>query len=188
MNDIIYDKEFYGIDYTTTKIKNDYESCIFTNCNFSEISLRSFRFTECEFMDCDLSNAKIDETAFQDIQFINCKLLGLKFDSCSPFLLTFNFINCNLNFTSFYQLKIEKTIFKNCKMHEIDFAETNLSNAVFDNCDLSKSVFENSNLSKVNFISSYNFDINPELNILKKAKFSKENVIGLLSSYNIEIT
>jgi hypothetical protein len=37
------------------------------------------------------------------------------------------------------------------------------------------------------FQTAYNFEIHPTLNRLKKAKFSKENVVGLLLGFGIEI-
>lgn len=187
MNEILYDKEFKAIDYSQNLPKHDFEECTFINCNFSKANIRTISFTECDFIQCDFSNAKLDDTAFKEIQFTNCKLLGLRFDSCNPFLLSFNFTNCALDFSSFYQLKIEKTKFVNCKLNEVDFVETNLANSTFDNCDLNRTVFENTNLIKVDFRTSYNFDINPEINQLTKAKFSKENISGLLLKYNIDI-
>jgi uncharacterized protein YjbI with pentapeptide repeats len=188
MNELICDKEFTNSNFSEINLDCDYEACIFTNCNFSKANLRTISFSECEFIECDFSNAKLDETAFKDIHFKNCKLLGLRFDSCNPFLLAFNFTNCTLNFSSFYQLNIENTRFMNCKMQEVDFAETNLTKVLFDNCDLKKTIFENTNLFKANLSTALNFDINPVRNNIKKAKFSKNNIIGLLSEYDLEIT
>ena len=72
-------------------------------------------------------------------------------------------------------------------MQEADFTETVLLNSKFDNCDLSKTVFDRTNLENVNFSSAYNFSINPEENKLKGATFNKNNVVGLLSKYEIII-
>ena len=70
----------------------------------------------------------------------------------------------------------------------MDFTETDLTDAVFDECDLSKAIFENTILEKVDLSTSINFNIDPERNRLKKAKFSAENIVGLLEKYDLVIT
>jgi uncharacterized protein YjbI with pentapeptide repeats len=67
----------------------------------------------------------------------------------------------------------------------VDFTESDLTNAYFDNCDLKKAIFEKTILEKSDFKSTFGFSIDPEKNRLKKAKFSKENIIGLLQHHNI---
>jgi hypothetical protein len=42
-------------------------------------------------------------------------------------------------------------------------------------------------LEKADFRSAFNFSIDPEMNRMKKAKFSRTGVFGLLHKYNIEI-
>ncbi len=93
----------------------------------------------------------------------------------------------NLNLSSFYKLKLKATQFKNCSLQEVDFSESNLSAAVFDNCDLSGTMFENTILEKADFRTASNYTIDPEINQIKKAKFSFPDVAGLLSKYDIKI-
>ena len=93
----------------------------------------------------------------------------------------------NLNFSSFYKLNLKNTIFKESKLEDVDFIESNLKNAVFNNCDLKGAKFENSELTNVDFTSSFNYSINPEINKIANAKFSLEGLPGLLDNYNIII-
>jgi hypothetical protein len=46
------------------------------------------------------------KTAFRDIKFKGCKMLGLNFEDCNEFGLSFNFENCSLNHSSFYKIKV----------------------------------------------------------------------------------
>ncbi len=165
----------------------EYEDCIFTNCNFSDQDFKSFVFCDCEFKNCNLSNVKLNDTAFRDVKFSNCKLMGNQFAECNTFSLSFTFDGCILDFSSFYKLKIKKTIFKNCRLLQTDFAEADLSNSKFIDCDLSGSVFENTNLTKSDLSTSFNLSIDPESNSIKNAVFSKQNILGLLVKYNIKI-
>ncbi|MFT5214696.1 MAG: hypothetical protein ACI9WV_002428, partial [Patiriisocius sp.] len=53
--------------------------------------------------------------------------------------------------------------------------------------NLKEAIFNGTNLEQTDFITAFNFEINPEKNHLKGAKFSKENLFGLLSDYKIII-
>lgn len=114
-------------------------------------------------------------------------MLGLHFDTCSEFGLSFSFDSCQLNHSSFYKTKIKKTVFKNSQLQETDFVETDLTSAVFDNCNLQQAMFEQTTLEKADLRTSYNYSIDPETNRIKKAKFSFAGISGLLDKYDIEI-
>lgn len=179
-----HDQSYKGLESLE---KADYENCQFTSCTFKEQDLSGYTFTECEFEACDLSMAKVIDTAFRDVQFVDCKILGLRLESCNSFLLSFEFTDCVLNFSSFYGLNLKETRFNNCKLHDVDFVESNLKGSVFDSCDLKGAMFENTTLEKADLRTSQGFSINPEINTLRQAKFSKENALGLLGKYNIDI-
>jgi len=187
-NAFVADQIFEKKDYTEKPLAvADYDACTFINCNFSGSDLSNINFSECEFQGCNLSMSKLAKTGIKDVKFTNCKLLGLHFQDCSDFLFAATFEDCILNLSSFCNRKMKKTIFRNCTMHETEFAETDLTNAVFDNCDLANASFLHSILEKADFRTSYNYSIDPERNKMKKAKFSKENVAGLLDKYDIEV-
>jgi uncharacterized protein YjbI with pentapeptide repeats len=114
-------------------------------------------------------------------------MLGLRFDTCAEFNLSFSFNNCLVNHSSFYKTKIKKTSFKDTQLQEADFTECDLTSAVFDNCDLKNATFDFTILEKTDFRSSYNYSIDGEKNRLKKAKFSLQGISGLLDKYDIEI-
>ena len=183
-----HDKEFNSIDFSEKPIElGEYENCTFKNCVLAEANLSNFNFEECLFIECDLSNAKLLNTTIQNVEFENCKLMGLQFDACNPFLLSFRFTRCQLNLSNFYQLKIKNTFFNDCILHEVDFTKTNLSGSIFTNCDFTGTMFGNTNLEKTDFRTSINFSIDPELNRIKNAKFSLLGIAGLLDKYDIEI-
>jgi uncharacterized protein YjbI with pentapeptide repeats len=114
-------------------------------------------------------------------------MLGIHFENCNQFGLSVTFEGCNLSHCSFYQVKLKKTNFKNCSVQEVDFTECDLSNSVFANCDFTNANFENTVLEKADLRTSFNYFIDPEINRIKKAKFSLSGVPGLLRKYDIEI-
>jgi len=114
-------------------------------------------------------------------------MLGLLFESCNEFGLSFQFENCTLNHASFYGTKIRKTKFKSTQLHEVDFTTSDLSYAVFDDCDLSGSTFEKTILEHADFRTAIHYSIDPEINYITKAKFSIFGIPGLLEKYDIVI-
>jgi uncharacterized protein YjbI with pentapeptide repeats len=77
--------------------------------------------------------------------------------------------------------------FSTCDLQETDFAMAELIQAVFDNCNLTGAVFDATNLEKADLRTSFQFTINPTTNKIKKARFSKDNLEGLLSHLDIII-
>lgn len=184
----IENKKYKGLHFQLQELaRAEYENCTFIDCSFANTNLSGIIFSECLFSNCDLSLAIIGNTSFREVTFKSSKLLGLHFNKCNKFLLEMKFEDCILNFSSFYQVNLKKNVFKDCKLLEVDFVESNLYQAVFLNCDLAKAVFNRTLLEGTDFRTSYNFSIHPSTNKIKKAKFSRENVLGLLDSFQIVI-
>jgi len=183
----IQDKKFEKDLTADELIIADYENCVFINCDLSNANLSERVFLDCVFNTCNLSSANLVKTAFKNVKFKDCKLLGLHFENCDNFLFEVDFESCFLNLSSFYKLKLKKTRFKNSTLSEVDFTETDLTSSLFDNCDLTGARFERTILEKADLRNSCNYSIDPELNKIKKAKFSIHGIVGLLDKYDIEI-
>lgn len=164
-----------------------YDNCIFKDCHLSGADLSSIHFMDVKFTACDISNARLQKTALRNVHFKDCKMMGLLFDDCDDFLFEANFENCILNFSSFARRKMKNTVFINCTISEANFAATDLTNARFEKCDLLNTRFENAVLEKADFRTAFNYSIDPELNKLKKARFSLYGLPGLLEKHNIII-
>ena len=184
----ITDKHFRNEDYSKTRLsRGEYEECIFETCQFQSGFLDNQNFTACEFLACDLSNTNIKHTIFNDVVFKECKLVGLRFENLNDSLLSLRFYNCQLDFTSFFQLRLKNTLFKNCSLLETDFTEADLTSSSFPDCNFEKAIFDNTILNKADLTSALNLALDPENNQLKKARFGKESVLGLLKKYDIVI-
>ena len=189
MNSIyISDQNYIHLNFSESPLQSsEYENCTFKNCNFEYADFSCFKFNDCEFTDCNLSMAKLNSTAFRDVIFKDSKMLGLAFDSCNDFGLSFKFENCLLSNSIFYKLSLRKTVFKDCVLHEADFTESDLRNAAFLNCDLSGASFDRTNLEQTDFRTAFNFAFNPDNNKMKGARFSPSNLSGLLLHHKIII-
>jgi fluoroquinolone resistance protein len=165
----------------------EYEDCTFEGGNWMESSLAGFQFSKCTFLMGNLSMADIRDTMFSHVVFDQCKLTGLRFDLCRDFGFSVHFQNCALNYASFYRRTLPKTPFVGCSLQGVDFTEADLSAAVFNECDLGGAQFERTNLEKADFSTSRNVVLSPELNRVKRAKFSRHNLDGLLAQYDLDI-
>ncbi len=186
--DYIEQQLFNKQDYTETLLsKGEYDTCNFRDCNFAGSDLSGIRFMDCTFIGCDLSNVKVLNSSFHETAFKECKMLGLHFENCDQLGLTVRFENCQLDHSSFYQVKLNHTVFLHNSLREVDFTETDLRNTIFDECDLLNAAFDHSNLERADFTSALNYSFDPESNRIRGAKFSLPSVVGLLNKYQIEI-
>ena len=189
MNPLNIDTKFEQEDFSGTSFgKVEMDNCRFESCNFSNSDLTQVEFNECEFINCNFSMAEIRDTAFRNVHFNQCKLIGIRFDLCKQFLLSFHFQSCELSYSSFFNLNLKDVVFRKCKLVEADFTEANLNKASFEGCHLSRATFSNTNLEGSDFSTAINYSIDPEINKISKAKFSMDSVLGLLDKYDIKVS
>ena len=179
---------FSNEDYGKTVFgKKTYEQCKFVSCNFVETDLSSTEFIGCTFDSCNMALIKLANAGLKTVVFSNCKLIGVDFNQCADFLFNVRFNRCLLDYSSFMRKKMRKTLFNECSMIETNFSDCDLSEAVFDMCNMSGTIFSKTNLGKANFYTSQHYSIDPTNNIVKKAVFSVNGVIGLLHKFDIVI-
>ncbi|MEI9917661.1 MAG: pentapeptide repeat-containing protein [Bacteroidota bacterium] len=166
----------------------EYEQCIFVNCDLSNADFTDLKFVECEFDGCGLNLVNLAGATLNDVKFRNCKMLGWRFDQANQFALSFSFDNCIVNDSSFFKCKLKKSVFVATQFHHCDFVQTDLTETNFHNCDLKDAMFENTNLQKADLRTAINFSINPEINQVKKAKFSLVGLRGLLEKYDLIVS
>ncbi len=73
-------------------------------------------------------------------------------------------------------------------MIAVDFMKADLSEVLFDCCDLYRALFSETNLQKTDFLTSFNYTLDPEKNKVKKALFSLAEVSGLLEKHQLQIS
>lgn len=189
MEELIHiQKTFEKVIFINKKVSNrEFEDCVFKNCDFSNSNFSNNTFMDCEFIDCNLSMTELIGSSLKTVSFRNCKLLGIQFNTCADFMFSVHFQDCILDYSSFANKKMPKTKFNSCSLKDANFTNTDLSVSVFDNCNLDNAIFNDTQLKEVNFLTAYNYKIDPEFNPMKKAKFSVQGIPGLLDKYDIKI-
>ena len=168
-------------------VQHDFEQCLFQNLNLSAVTFAKSNFVNCRFENCNLMRDTLPNTKLDDIIFVNCHLIHVDFGLCNPFGLRMNFEQCRLDYAVFLDKKLKKMQFIECSMKEVHFLECDLTNALFDSCDLELTKFTGNNLTSADFSSSYNLRIDPDDNVIRKSRFSRHNLPGLLTKYDIKI-
>lgn len=185
--------EFYNQVFdNTTKAPaqwagQEFEQCTFKKLDLSRIAFTGSNFIDCRFEDCNLTRAELKNTKLYDVRFVNCKLPHVDFSLCNAFGFHVNFQECQLDYTVFLNRKLKKASFIDCSLKEAQFIKCDLTGTGFEHCNVELARFEHNDLSHVDFSSSYNLEINPDENKLKKARFSLHNLPGLLTKYDLVI-
>jgi uncharacterized protein YjbI with pentapeptide repeats len=181
-------KTFDKVNFSQNELKNrSFEKCIFTNCDFSNSSLAHNIFIDCKFIGCNMAMTKLHRAQVKDVSFKDCKLIGVNFNESNDFLFCVSFENCIMDYVSFFGKKIIKTLFSCCSLKESNFSNADLTSSIFKECNLERAIFNDTQLKNTDFTTAYNFSIDPEVNFIKKAKFSKNSLEGLLTKYDITI-
>jgi uncharacterized protein YjbI with pentapeptide repeats len=182
------DKTFNDVTYAQKITRNtEFNNCLFKSCDLTGSEFALCKFIDCVFEDCNLSMINWGRSTVNNVVFKKCKLLGVNFSLCEDFLFQVRFESCMLDYSSFMNKKMFKTMFVKSSLKEVTFTEANLNGSVFDDSDLSGAVFSNTNLTAVNFTSAQNYIIDPELNTMDRAIFDIDGLEGLLLKYNIKV-
>lgn len=181
--------EYYNqvFDQLDTVANQEFEKCTFKKLDLSGVAITNANFINCRFEDCTLTRADLKNTKLYDVSFYKCKLAHVDFGQCNAFGFHVNFQECLLDYTVFLNRKLKKAQFIDCSMREAHFIRCELIGSVFKQCDLELARFEDNNLMQVDFTSSYNLELDPDDNKVKKARFSLHNLPGLLVKYDLII-
>lgn len=117
------------------------------------------------FTNIDFSQKEINGIEFENCKFHNCKFIKKN-------LLGFIFIECKFN-----ECDISNAILSKISFKDVKFYKSKLIGLQFNDCNpliLSFTFFENTNLTQVDFNTSHNFIIDPEINIIKNLSFQKK--------------
>lgn len=175
-------------DFSKQSLENCiFGSCSFHSCDFSEALLRNAQFSACTFENCNFSLPKLDGCRFQDVQFIGCKIVGAEFFKCEKTFFSPAFKRCLLQYCNFSDLMMKKVSFGGSKLNDCHFTNTNLIGADFGGVNLSGTIFHKCDLSMADFTTAIQYDIDPQTNKIKKAKFSLPEALGLLRCFDVVI-
>lgn len=184
---MIYDKVLHKICGAEALPGTEFEKCVFRECDFTEADLSEFDFADCTFEQCRLVMAKMEETGMRDVVFEGCEVRGIDFGLCRKFGFSAVFRGCHLSFCSFHELKMPKAVFAGSTVKECFFSECDLTRADFSECDLERTLFDRCKLEKADFRTAFQYTMDPAINRMRGARFSRDGLEGLLAQYGLNI-
>lgn len=185
-------EEFRDLDLSEAEIiSKEFDDCTFIDCDFSEAQLRHCIFEDCRFLKCNLGVVKVDGSRFSNVVFEESKLSGIDWTKAvySDILLDapLTFVNCILDYASFYGLRLQALVMRECKAYDVDFRECDLSGADLRESDFTDSLFRNTNLSGADLTLAENYTIDINVNTIKGARFSRYEALTLLEGLEITL-
>lgn len=164
----------------------DFEGETFKGVVLDGVSLAGAKLIDCEFVDSALSSLDLRDAVIQ-ANFSSTKIQGINFFTAKRALLTLNFKNCLIRYSSFAELVLPEIGFENCTLEQVDFADAKLIGAKFNGCTFSECTFKNTDLTKADFREASGYDIDPTLNKIGKARFDLPEAVSLLSRFGIRL-
>lgn len=182
-----YKQKFVELQLSEETIEaKEFENCTFSRCAFIEVVFARCRFLDCVFDGCTLSAVQVPNSSFPGARFIRSKVIGVDWSKARATSFgALEFIECELNYSSFAQVAVKKLKLKQCRCREVDFVEADLTDGDFEGTDFELSRFFKTNLTNANFRKASNYSIDVRNNIIKKAQFSLPEAIALLRSLDI---
>ncbi len=184
-------ESFHALIYEEDLLEGkEFEECLFSECDFSNVPIKKCKFFRCTFKECDLSLINILDSQFSDCYFERCKLIGIDWtraDWSSLLQAPLRFKDSVLNGSSFYGLTLGAIMIEHCMVQDVDFREASLVGGSLKESDLKLSSFDNTNLEEVDFRGASCFDIDVKTNTLKGATFSRYESHRLLFGLDIKL-
>lgn len=192
-NKMSFDEEYYlnetfnGKDLSESELKEkEFTGCSFEKVNFEKAKLKYVRFENCTFKNCNLGLVKLTGSRFIDCEFFDCKMIGINWTEVEE-PVKIKIENSKIDYSIFFAMDLRRIEITECEAREVNFENADISKGKFNGTNFISSKFKNTNLSASDFREAMNYDINPEFNKIKKAKFSMPEVMTLLQCFDIEI-
>lgn len=182
-----YEKTFSNITLEKEVVKNiEFEDCRFKNCSFVDCTFIKCKFIGCKFDSCGISAVIPTDSTFVDVKFSNGKTIGFDWTKAQR-VANVNFENCQINYSNFRMLKLQKIKMIACEAKEVDFTNSDFTEGVFTGTDFERSIFSKTILTKADFVGAKNYYIDVRNNSIKNARFSLPEALSLISSLEVII-
>lgn len=179
-------EDFSKVTFTDDRLDDKtFVKCNFYHCQFNGNNFDECSFEDCKFDGCDMSLSKLNNCRFTDVAFESSKMLGIDWTKSSKTFLEIGFEDCNISHSIFTGLNLKKIKMQKCEAKDCDFTDTNLSESSCNDTDFKESIFSNTNLIGSDLSHATGYQIDPNHNKIKGAKFTFPEVTALLSCLGI---
>ena len=183
----VYDEEeFTGLVCADMDLSNlVFRDCLFVECDFSGSKFGRSQFSGCDFKRCNFSNAKLYDTKLSEVNFNACKLAGIYFSDCNQLLFSINLVGCKAAYCNFQGMDMKGSRFAESDLSDCVFEGADLKRTDFSKSELKGADFSRANLESADFRGAMEYQIDPQITRVMKAKFNYPDVLSLLKSFNV---
>ncbi len=160
--------------------------CTFRNCKLGESTWKRMRLEACRFESCDLTRASLATAKAHGLTFTSCKLMGIDFSQLAA-AHDLVFVDSNLRYSSFVDMKLRKLSVTRCSVIDANFVAVDLANAVFEECELTNTVFTRCELKGARFPHARGLYLDPRTNNVKGVKVPLETAVLLAQSFDMSV-
>lgn len=178
---------FEGLDLTSAAlVDRELTDCAFRHCKLGASTWRAMRLESCRFEGCDLTRASLAGAKIHGATFTGCKLMGIDFSELA-IAHDLVFVDSNLRYCSFVDMKLRKLSATRCAITDANFLDVDLGGALFDECEFTNTVFQRCELRGARFPHARGLYLDPRANKVKGAKVPLETAILLAQSFDLSV-
>ena len=197
MRDIEDEGTYTGVNFRAIDLSHqrlteaEFDECHFERCTLQESTLVRCTFMDCRFTDCDLSMVTLDGSRLRETIFERCRVSGIDWTRAawSAYVphAPVTFDGCTLDYSTFLGLTLQRLVMRDGVAREVDFSEADLAGADFSGTDLAGSRFHQTTLTGANFATARNYSLDVTRNMVRGARFSLPEAVGLLRALEIDL-
>lgn len=164
------------------------EGCVFEDCDFTAVVLRDVRFVDCRFIRCDFTNCNVVGAAFQQVEMQACKAMGVRWDTCSPFLFELHAHESVLDYCCWAGVDLSRSRFAGGSMREADFSEVQGEGMRLTGVDVTGARWERCRLKGATFEDAKGLELDVSLNAVRGMRVDRASLPGLVLPWGVEVT
>ena len=183
------DEQFKGVRFDAAHpVPRRNEGCVFEDCDFKGVDLRGVRFVDCRFLSCDMTNCGVVDAGFQEVDLVGCKALGVRWDTCNPFLFSLKATDSQLDYGCWVGVDLSRSRFKGGSLREADFTEVNGQGLIMADVDVTGARWERCSLQGAAFSEMRGWVMDLQENEVRGMKVDREALPGLVATWGLELT
>lgn len=186
------DQEFKKITLRDERlVGKEFTDCVFTRCSFRDTAFQACKFQDCTFQNCEwilvtLKGCSFKNTRFEESQIVGVSWLDTNLSQTKPvFGKRVDFVKCEIHSSIFAGLNLKSMVMTQCVAKNVSFEDANLASANCTKTDFTECQFFHTDLTGADFTGAINYAISPNVNTLKKTKFSLPEAVSLLRGLDI---
>lgn len=164
-----------------------FENCHFEGLTFGEMDWRNTRFENCTFERCNLVGVRWTGARLHGVDFKECTVDRLRWSTLSPQFLNLSLHECQATGGDWSDLDLKGCKLIDSNLSACDFSGADARNVDWSGSKLTEVIFHRSDLREGDFRTAIEWNIDPQENRVRDARFASNNLEGLVGRMGIRL-